>query len=54
MILILIALMGLHLSPDPRGIAYIHSYTVLPSKVTCLPMEWLQSGMVELFVSGSY
>lgn len=53
MILILIDLMGLHISPDPRGMAYIHSCTALPSIITCLPMEWLQGGMVELFDSGS-
>lgn len=51
--LILINLMGLHISPDPRGIAYIHSCTVLPPIITRLPMEWLQGGVVELFGSRS-
>lgn len=53
MIFILINLMGLHISPDPRGIAYIHSCAVLPSIITYLPMEQLQGGVVELFASGS-
>lgn len=44
MILILINLIGLHISPDPGGTAY----TLLLSKITWPPGEWLQGMMVGL------